>query len=761
MWAIIIGCSFDNRKHQPLAVVYVCFVKGPVKEISDPKLTEVVGHHKSGNSNNDVKMLHATQIKLKYFPQNVEQFFPNLERIFMYNTGIKSLVQSHLKPFPKLTYLLMQNNEIEELSSDVFQFNNRISELNFKRNKLRVIGSGVLKSLPNLAIVNFEENVCFSGKAEGKNEIKLLMQKLSSCYPDGETKITKHESCNKNVIQKLKQEIATLKIKTDQQEATIKSFKKELAKKSAEAKADNAKSCIQKLDDVTIALSEVNEALRRLKETPQSERVGKNMNLRLSQSDNEMFEKISSSSIGLVCDVAAWDRELSCSAVNLQILAENQMLRIVESKIKAAVDRSKINELKILNQHTLFLPFGIAQVFSNLRKLIVGNSKLTKISPESLKNLKNLKNLILASNRINIIAETDFAHLSQLENLDLSRNQIKKLDVGTFDTLVELTDLRLNGNQIEEIDNEVFAKNLKLRLLSLHDNHLEFIGAELLSTLGNLQHADFSGNDCIKTAHPKPSMRELKRTFVQDCAKPTKLCCRFEKIREQVRCIGVDFIQSIPNSMLNAVKSYDDCIREESGIDARVMSEPTNLKEVEDVTIFEVTGGDVRYLPNNLGQYFFQLSKLIVTDSKLLELRKDDLTGLYFLIFLQVSGNELKSLEPGLFDYISKLQHLDISNNKIKELPLKIFDHLNQLKVLKASRNHLVKLEPNLFPKKNSLEEIYFDANKLLDINAKIFTNLEKTKIIDFKENPCIGLRYPDETNFLGLMQKAIYCIAI
>lgn len=842
--AIIIHCNFHQTTHLPLGYLYVCyFIR--FEEIDNPKVTAVVGNHIEKKSNLDVKLLHATRVKMDYIPQNLETFFPHLVGFFFHNTGIKSFSKDDLKPFPKMTYLMMQGSEIEELPNNIFEFNGKIDYVNFSKNKIKLIGPRVLSSIPNLKLLNLERNICVSGKGDNPAQLELLKSKIKECYkipgeptpttlacqsvktstcppsvtcpPSitcGPTKEKEYENA-KNLNSDLKKEIANLKLKNrqlenkinnealnceqpnitvdpkeiknlrkviedlklkiSQQELTVKSFKDELAKKSGELKneIDNIESCKQKLGSVTEALSEVNAKIKSYGGNPINiVRNFDNMKrdecleaLKASLSDKELFakeneylmnKKSEMDSLRLICDVTAWNKDVSCNLKNFKCFAENQKVSEVTNKGQTAVDKTKINELIVLNQHALFLPAGIGQVFPNLVQLTVTNSHLTRLNSNSL-NLVNLKVLALAGNQISDIFKTDLDKLERLENLNLSGNRIKKIKVGVFDNLVELKVLALDGNEIEEIDNELFSKNLKLTSIFLRKNQLKFIGSEILTPLSLLNIIDFSENLCVKAIYAETSIKKLNHIFSDKCSKPSRLCCRFLKLSDQdVSCRAVDFTFQNKNTKLSSVKSLDACTAEDSLIDARVISRSDN-SELEDVTILEIIDETVTFLPSNLAEHFLQLTKLVVVNSKLMSLSKRDFAGLLFVNFIDVSRNELTLLEPGLFDEVP-LKHLDISSNKLVSFPTKFFEKLSELRFLNASRNDFEKLEADLFPRRNALEEIFFEQNNnLYEIDPKFFKNLRQIKIIDFTDNPCIGLRFPDNS-MNDLYSKAINC---
>lgn len=740
--------------------------------------------------------------------------FPKLTYIMMHGSEIEEIQNDVFEFNGKIEYLNLNKNKVKSIGLKVFNSIPNLKYLNLEKN---VCVSGKGENTAQIELLKSKMKECFG---QNTDPVESTFNYFSSitCPPptlcnvtkEKETEILKNakselrkenanlklkirqlerkintESLNcqqKNLlpadpkeIKNLKKETAALKVKVSQQEATVKSFKDELVKKIAELKfeTDNSLSCKQKLDGVTKTLSEVNAKHRNYEGIPPNVENIDKMNrencleaLRVSLTDNELCgkenkyllnKKSESYSLRLMCDVTAWETVVSCNAVNFECLEENQKVLAVKNKDQTTVDKTKINELVVLNQHALFLPAEIDQVFPNLIRLTVTNSHLTRLNSDSL-NLVNLKTLAVAANKISDIFNSDLEKLEKLENLDLSGNQIKQLRNGVFNNLVELKVLALDGNEIKEIDSELFSTNLKLQSIFLQGNQLKFIDSDILKPLNFLKIIDFSDNLCVNGVYTDVSIVKLDNIFADKCGKPAKLCCRFEKLSEKdISCRAVDFTLTRKNTKLSSVKSFDDCIAEESLIDARVVSK-TSSKEVEDVTVLEIIDEKVHYLPTNLADFFIQLTKLAVVNSKLMSLSEQDFEGLSFINFIQLSNNELTSFEPDLFNELSGLQHLDISSNKLVEFPSKFFEKMNSLTFLNASRNELKKLEADLFPRRNSLDEIYFDRNSLDEIDPKIFRNLKKVKILDFTENPCIGLKYPEDIDMTELLSKATFC---
>jgi len=169
-----------------------------------------------------------------------------------------------------------------------------------------------------------------------------------------------------------------------------------------------------------------------------------------------------------------------------------------------------------------------------------------------------------------------------------------------------------------------------------------------------------------------------------------------------------------------------------------------------DIISLAILDQNVQHLPANLASFLPKLKYLVIRDSKLLAISKDDLAGLNELIEITISGNGLTSIPADAFKELEQLQIIDISNNAITELPNGIFKHAS-LRNVNVSYNAIAKLTDDLFAESNNIEELYFNANKITKISPKFFNNLNSIGIADFSHNNCIKHKTPEDMKFIPL----------
>jgi len=170
-----------------------------------------------------------------------------------------------------------------------------------------------------------------------------------------------------------------------------------------------------------------------------------------------------------------------------------------------------------------------------------------------------------------------------------------------------------------------------------------------------------------------------------------------------------------------------------------------------DVKALEIVDQNVLHLPINLPSLLPNIKKLVVRNSKLIAISKDELTGFNGLLEVAVTINDLATLPSDTFAQSPNLKTIDISGNKLTELPSGLFGQLKDLHFVNASSNALKELKDDLFASQNNITELNFGNNKITTIAQKFFRNLKKLQVADFKGNECINLRMPEDMKLTEL----------
>lgn len=182
--AVTVTCEFyvtGRETFGPLNKPYQCAAKD-LNVVGHATVDKIAGNHLTGKTHDDTKLLSMKKIKCERLPKNFDKFFPNLEGIFAFSTGMKTVTKDDMEVFPKLKYLDMSNNKIDTLPSNTFENNPDLEWIDFSDNWLRHIGVNLLNPLTKLNYADFQSNRCVDKRAWDKNnlhELELELKKVS------------------------------------------------------------------------------------------------------------------------------------------------------------------------------------------------------------------------------------------------------------------------------------------------------------------------------------------------------------------------------------------------------------------------------------------------------------------------------------------------------------------------------------------------------------------------------------------------------
>jgi hypothetical protein len=114
--------------------------------------------------------------------------------------------------------------------------------------------------------------------------------------------------------------------------------------------------------------------------------------------------------------------------------------------------------------------------------------------------------------------------------LHFERCNIAKLNGDELRNYRNLEWFGITFNPLENLPQNFFANNPKLRILWMHDNQIKHVGVNLLSSLQQLQWAQFHSNICVhKTAGDHSQVPALTESLNANCSKTcydtTKTVC--------------------------------------------------------------------------------------------------------------------------------------------------------------------------------------------------------------------------------------------
>lgn len=684
-------CDFDQQNWRGVSG-YTCTTKNVNVKWPNATVTSINGQTKVQGYN--VKIIYFASQTVNFLPSGIENFFPNLEGIWIHNSKLKSINKLNIKPFPKLKQLYLPNNDVEVLDDDIFEVNPELIYINFRNNKLKVIGRHIFNRLANLKTVIFINNTCIDSDASvesNKTEIaKLIGELINKCQSSEQlaAMLDKQDF----IIQELHKVIEEKEVKIELLELKLKEFEAQL--KSSDGNLDTAVTNLFSWNNKDFGV--------------------------------EHFEEI-----GLTCTL--FDEE-SCKVVNLQVKFSETSISRAMNEIGNKIETDDIKRLIIADQQTFFLPINLGVNFQEITELIVDSSGLYQIDPQSFENMKFLLCLILSNNKIFEIPTSAFKNLKNLRFLDLSINKLKSLKIGAFKGLRNVEQLMLNNNLLTMISSNSFDSLIKLKNLTLHNNSLKFISPNFLTQFPQLSTVDFTNNICVNLSFPNDTKAKIEKTIVDQCIEHVELKCNFfeDKIFLDQATSFTAYMCDVHESTFESTKTK---IWKISGIHAPHY-------DIRNVTAFVSINQKIKFLPLNLAKLLPRLEKIVVEQSGLVSIGKHDFEGFFKLLSISMQRNNMTSIDEGTFDDVIKLEYVNLAFNHITSLPSQLFVNNPRIRTLILSFNQIESLSADILIKKSAVNEFRIDHNQLESVDTKIFKSLRKAHLIDFSANECIDAKY-------------------
>jgi len=113
--------------------IYQCSVNNNLDIITQEsaEISEVSGSHQYSKPNDYVLGFHARDKIIHVFPKGLENFFKNLELIYIQSCQLKEIHQADLKAFPKLVVFTLLSNKIKVIEKGLFDYNPKLEVVGF------------------------------------------------------------------------------------------------------------------------------------------------------------------------------------------------------------------------------------------------------------------------------------------------------------------------------------------------------------------------------------------------------------------------------------------------------------------------------------------------------------------------------------------------------------------------------------------------------------------------------------------------------
>lgn len=224
---LTLSCTFGRYEYKHVGRIYECIAKTELFGENDEKVAAISGIHLNGMTNVDVQGLDISFNSLKFFPQNIESFFPNLKVLYCAVNSVSYISNYHLVPFPNLVYIDLRGNKISSLDSNVFYGLTALKRIDFRYNNIKHVGYEFI--LPETGEIKFNSNVCIDRDAFTADEINYLKFALLVNCPPTISQIETSLASRPNFITKVNAEIHNFAKRTDEMDDEIRKQSNELS----------------------------------------------------------------------------------------------------------------------------------------------------------------------------------------------------------------------------------------------------------------------------------------------------------------------------------------------------------------------------------------------------------------------------------------------------------------------------------------------------------------------------------------------------
>ena len=174
---------------------YACNALNLNVKTMDRLITEVKGENLEGMDDKDVTEFFIYEQHCPYLPFNLEDHFPNLDYLLVFDSNLRELKKSDIQGLTKLTFLEIDFNPIQEIRKDLFDGNPLLEVVSFFGCRLKFIEDGILSPLINLKQFYFNYNICINVPSVPDKfdfeELKIALKACSEPKNKVQSKLTK------------------------------------------------------------------------------------------------------------------------------------------------------------------------------------------------------------------------------------------------------------------------------------------------------------------------------------------------------------------------------------------------------------------------------------------------------------------------------------------------------------------------------------------------------------------------------------------
>lgn len=124
----------------------------------------------------NVQGFSARDHQIHFLPKNIKAFFPKLEVLELFKTGLKKISSRDMKNLENLKYLSLSHNKIEVLEANLFQYNRGLKTVILNNNKISLIEPTAFKGLVDLKHLQLQNNHCINKAESNFMDVENLIE---------------------------------------------------------------------------------------------------------------------------------------------------------------------------------------------------------------------------------------------------------------------------------------------------------------------------------------------------------------------------------------------------------------------------------------------------------------------------------------------------------------------------------------------------------------------------------------------------------
>lgn len=142
-------------------------------------------------------------------------------------------------------------------------------------------------------------------------------------------------------------------------------------------------------------------------------------------------------------------------------------------------------------------------------------------------------------------------------------------------------------------------------------------------------------------------------------------------------------------------------------------------------------------IPRDIGQEFQNISNLIIQNSNLNLIRRDDFTSMIQMRKLQLYQNKIQKIDFDSFYELKNLALLDLDRNQITSLPAKLLAESRNLHVFSAAYNKIKEIPQKFFDNTKFIRKINLRDNQIynFDFMTKSSHKFEHLAFLNLRKN--------------------------